>query len=206
MFRSRLLAAPKSRSCPPTGVGVCPLRFFWIVLFSYRHGRWRLGLNSIEGLLTPLGALGRRATTCRKPLLFDPAQSAWHQEDGGPLLPPLAVSGLVCFSIGLVLMFADQHRLGRSVDQEDGRLPLCAAASRQQKSEVGQSDSSRFRTSCPRLPIIKHPGLRQANAWLIFDEVPSRAGRRTSANLFLWDGPMEPPTPAMENGNPYPRH
>src|SRR5262249_35789037 len=29
-------------------------------------------------------------------------------------------------------------------------------------------------------------------------------GRRTSPKLFLWDGPMEPPTPEMENGNPIP--
>src|SRR5262252_8023264 len=52
------------------------------------------GINSIEGLLTPARGFRSSRHTCRKPLLFDPAQSACHQEGGGPLsLLPLEWSG-----------------------------------------------------------------------------------------------------------------
>src|SRR5262249_16758950 len=72
------------------------------------------GLNSIEDLLTPARGFRSSRHTCRKPLLFDPAQSACHQGGGGPLPPSRPWSGLVSprlgISLGLALIFGS--RLG----------------------------------------------------------------------------------------------
>src|SRR5262249_32651787 len=66
------------------------------------------GINSIEGLLTPARGFRSSRPTCRKPLLFDPAQSACYQEGGGPLLPP--APGVVCFQLAFSLMFPAGRR------------------------------------------------------------------------------------------------
>src|SRR5215471_10229011 len=56
----------------------------------------KTGINSIEPWANPRKGLKVVAPyICRKPLLFDPAQSACHQEGGGPLLPP--APGVVSF-------------------------------------------------------------------------------------------------------------
>src|SRR5215471_7633013 len=52
------------------GCRTLPNLFFRIVLFRRRQPRWRLGLNSIEGLLTPQGALGRRAIHAESPFFL----------------------------------------------------------------------------------------------------------------------------------------
>ena len=90
------------------GCRTLPNLFFRIVLFRRRQPRWRLGLNSIEGLLTPARGFRSSRHTCRKPLLFDPAQSACHQEGGGPLLPP--APGVVWFRLAFSLMFPTGRR------------------------------------------------------------------------------------------------
>src|SRR5262249_5361589 len=71
------------------GVGVPPTYFCGMVLWSRQCPRWRLGLTALNDLLTPARGFRSSRHTRRKPLLFDPAQSACHQEGGGPLGQPL---------------------------------------------------------------------------------------------------------------------
>src|SRR5215831_13275090 len=90
------------------GCRTLPNLFFRIVLFRRRQPRWTLGLNSIEGLLTPARGFRPSRHTCRRPLLFDPAQSACHQEGGGPLLHP--ARGVVWIRLDCPLMFPTGRR------------------------------------------------------------------------------------------------
>src|SRR5262249_56655744 len=84
------------------GVGLCP---------TYFSGSSYLEADNPDGdwdqqhLLTPARGFRSSRHTCRKPLLFDPAQSACYQQGGGPLLPP--APGVVCFRLAFSLMFPD---------------------------------------------------------------------------------------------------
>src|SRR5215471_17534809 len=72
------------------GCRTLPNLFFRIVLFRRRQPRWRLGLNSIEGLLTPQGALGRRAIHAESPFfLILPSRRATKRVADHSSLQPL---------------------------------------------------------------------------------------------------------------------